>query len=218
MSMSNSPPASAQRAWWQAQTSAETVLVLAFLIIASVLGRLWLDQPNFKPSLAAAILAGAILRDWRLAVAVPFASLALTDGFLGVYEWPLMVAVYACLMLPVFWTRLTDSGTQWLSQRLGAGRSVAIRSLLELIRLNVGAAVSAVLFFAVTSWVVWTSTPWYSADWAGLSQAYLNALPFLRWMLQGNVVFLHGLLVVWIGYRAAACAVGANDVRPALPQ
>jgi hypothetical protein len=191
---------------------------MGLLIAASVLGRLWLDQPNFKPSLAAAILAGAILRDWRLAVAVPFASLALTDGFLGVYEWPLMVAVYACLTLPVFWSRATEGATRWLCERLGASRFGGARSLVELVGLNVGAAVSAVLFFAVTSWVVWTSTPWYTPDWTGLSQAYLNALPFLRWMLQGNVLFLQSLLVVWLAYRAAVIGLGANDVRPALPQ
>ena len=210
--------ATTTRAWWQAQTSAESALAMALLISASVVGRLWLDQPNFKPSLAAAILAGAILRDWRLAVVVPFGSLALTDGFLGVYEWPLMVAVYACLTLPVFWTRATESATRALLDRSGWNRSPVARPMLELIRLNAGAAVAAVVFFVVTSTVVWTSTPWYSQDWAGLSLAHVNALPFLRWMLQGNVVFLHGLLLVWLGCRALAGLAGANDVRPALPQ
>ncbi len=214
----NQTDAHATRAWWQAQTSAETVLAMAVLIGASVLGRLWLEQPNFKPSLAAAILAGAILRDWRLAMVVPFASLALTDGFLGVYEWPLMVAVYACLTLPVFWTRTTESATRWIIDRCGRQHSGMARPLVELVRLNAGAAASAVVFFVVTSAVVWTSTPWYSQDWAGLSQAYLNALPFLRWMLQGNVIFLHSLLLLWVGYRGLAGVLVTNDVRPALPQ
>lgn len=214
----NQTDAHATPAWWQAQTSAETVLAMAVLISVSVLGRLWLEQPNFKPSLAAAILAGAILRDWRLAMVVPFASLALTDGFLGVYEWPLMAAVYACLTLPVFWTRLTESTTRWVSDRCGQHHSAMVRPLVELIRLNAGAAAGAVVFFVVTSAVVWTSTPWYSQDLAGLSQAYINALPFLRWMLQGNVVFLQGLLLLWVGYRGLACFLVTNDVRPALPQ
>jgi hypothetical protein len=88
-----------------------------------------------------------------------------------------------------------------------------------LVFLNLGAIVSAVGFYLATSLAVWAVTPWYSGDAQGLWQAYLNALPFLRWMLQGNLWFLNLMVCVWAAYRLGAWSLSLrHDAQPALPQ
>lgn len=211
-------PSSRSVGWWQSSGQFESLAVAAILIIASIAGRLLLDQPNFKPSMAAAILAGAILGNWRLALSVPLVSALVTDVVLGFYEGPLMVAVYVCLALPVFW----HSWIQPLVDRCfptcrDHGIGTVRRMAIELGLLNVGAFLAAILFFLLTSFVVWSGTPWYPSSFAGLGQAYWNAVPFLRWMIQGNVLFLNALAVAWLSYRVVA-ALPVKNAQPALPQ
>lgn len=211
-------PSSRSVGWWQSSGQLESITVAAILIFASIAGRLLLDQPNFKPSMAAAILAGAILGNWRLALSVPLVSALVTDVVLGFYEGPLMVAVYVCLALPVFWhpwiQPLVD---RCFPNSRDHGIGTVRRMAIELGLLNVGAFLAAVLFYLITSFVVWSGTPWYPSSFAGLSQAYWNAVPFLRWMIQGNLLFLNALAVAWLSYRAVA-ALPIKNAQPALPQ
>lgn len=208
------------RRWWQTSSQLESIGLVVLLTIACVIGRLVLDQPNFKPSMAAAILAGAVLSQWRLAILVPVVSAIITDAILGTYEMPLMISVYLCLTLPVFWFRMVQGlATEhvpagWLGSRRGGVRQLVI----ELGLLNLGSVLAAVVFFVVTSFVVWIATPWYPSGFAGLSQAYWNAIPFLRWMIQGNLLFLNALATAWLTYRAVSLWALENDAQPALPQ
>ena len=206
--------------WWQTSSQWESIGLAVLLTIACVVGRLLLDQPNFKPSMAAAILAGAVLTRWRLAVMVPVVSAMATDLILGTYELPLMVAVYACMTLPVFWFRAIEPLTAWLLPFAGKdSRAKRTPSLvLDLALLNLGSVVAAIVFYTVTSFVVWSATPWYPDGFGGLSLAYWNAIPFLRWMIQGNLVFLNSLAIVWLVYRTALATVPTNDAQPVLPQ
>jgi hypothetical protein len=59
--MTSPHPSCKIRDWWRVSGTSESIGVILILIVACVGGRLLLDQPNFKPSMAAAILAGAIL-------------------------------------------------------------------------------------------------------------------------------------------------------------
>jgi len=208
------------RRWWQASSQLESIGLAVLLTVACVIGRLVLDQPNFKPSMAAAILAGAVLSQWRLAMLVPVVSAIITDMILGTYEMPLMISVYACLTLPVFWFRMVQGlATVHVSVGKHGSSWARVRQLaIELGLLNVGAVLAAVVFYVVTSFVVWSATPWYPSGFAGLSQAYWNAIPFLRWMIQGNALFLNALATAWLTYRAVSLWALENDAQPALPQ
>ncbi len=219
--MTSPHPSCKIRDWWRVTGTSESIGVILILIVACVGGRLLLDQPNFKPSMAAAILAGAILGNWRLAILVPLVSGLATDLILGTYELALMAAVYVCLALPVFWYRWVRSFTERYS-RVRSNSTVAkfVAVGCELVALNIGAVLSAIVFYLVTSLVVWCATPWYPTGIEGLSQAYWNAIPFMRWMIQGNLLFLNVLALTWLGYRAVsewAWSVD-NDAQPVLPQ
>lgn len=206
------------RSLWQTSTALESVGLAVALTVACIIGRLCLDQPNFKPSMAAAILAGVALSQWRLAVLVPLLSAIITDLILGTYELPLMIAVYACSVLPVFWFRVVEAARSFGSVAT-LRQTAAGRLALDLGVMNLGAVFAAIVFYVVTSFVVWSATPWYPAGSSGLAQAYWNAIPFLRWMIQGNLLFLNSLVVVWLAYRVISVhSVPVNDAQPILPQ
>lgn len=203
---------------WQTSSVWESVGLTVALTVACIVGRLYLDQPNFKPSMAAAILAGMALSQWRLAVLVPLLSAIATDMILGTYELPLMIAVYACSVLPVFWFRVVEA-TGSMGEVGSQRRTTVGRMVLDLGIMNLGAVLSAFVFYGVTSFVVWSSTTWYPAGFEGLSQAYWNAIPFLRWMIQGNLLFLNALAIVWLTYRVISVrSLPINDAQPVLPQ
>lgn len=153
------------------------VAVAAALCLFAVACRFWIDVPNFQPMMAVAMLAATWIRDWRWAVMVPALSLVLSDLWFGSYELPVMIAVYGCMVSPVLWVRMTD-------------RSPARNPLLRLLNWNLGGVSAALLFFIVTNFVCWAATPWYPPTWAGLMSCYWAAIPFLRWMVLGNLFFV----------------------------
>lgn len=164
--------------------SMQQVGLVVALTVFAVLGRLLIDTPNFKPTMAVALISGSLFKDWRYAVAAPLFSMLLTDFWLGGYEWPLMLAVYACMLAPVAWSR-------WIQPLFGQG----VLGLWS--GWNAGAVSAALLFFLVTNFACWMATPWYPQTWAGLSTCYFNAVPFLRWMVMGNLLFVNLLAAVW---------------------
>lgn len=168
-------------------------LALVVLCLVAIAGRLLIETPNFQPLIATAILAGAIVGNWRSAIFVPLAAMGLTDIWLGGYELPLMLAVYTCLLLPVFWAPL-------------AQRFLGKSPLLRLLGWNVGGFLAAILFFVVTNLVCWAATPWYPKTWAGLQHCYWAALPFFRWMALGNLCFVSLLGGGWLMLESTCIA------------
>ena len=48
---------------------------------------------------------------------------------------------------------------------------------------------ASLAFFFVTNLAVWYQASWYTRDAAGLWQCYLQALPFFRYTLSGDLLF-----------------------------
>lgn len=166
------------------------ILALVVLCLVAIAGRLLIETPNFQPLIATAIVAGAIVGHWRSAILVPLTAMGMTDIWLGAYEWPLMVAVYGCLLLPAFWAPFCR-------------RFLGSHPLVKWVGWNVGGVLAAVLFFVVTNLVCWAATPWYPKTWAGLQHCYWAALPFFRWMLLGNLCFVSVLGGIWLMLESA---------------
>ncbi len=145
-------------------------LIVLMLIILAVTTRLWLHVPNMTAVGAVALFAGAYLTRRSWAVAVPLAALALSDIWLGGYEPWVMASVYGSFALV---------GVLGLVLR-------ARRSPLAI----AGAAVaSSTLFFLITNFAVWATTPWYAKTFSGLMTSYTLGLPFFRNMLFGDLFF-----------------------------
>lgn len=84
-----------------------TILALAFILIAAAL-RVAPHPWNFTPIGAMALFSGAVLKDRRLAFGFPLLALFAGDLFTGLYNYRLMLIVYASFALSVaigFWLR-----------------------------------------------------------------------------------------------------------------
>lgn len=144
-----------------------TMLVVS-LIAAAAASRLLPHPPNLTSVTAIALFGGAMLADWRLAFLVPLAALFATDLVLGFHDQMPVVygsfALIVCLGL-------------WLQRRRSAATIAG------------AAIVSALLFFLTTNFGVWALDGMYPHTEAGLIACYTAALPFLRNMLEGDLLY-----------------------------
>jgi hypothetical protein len=159
----------------------ETALVVV-LIAVSVAGRLLWHPTQMAPVAAAGLLAGFLLRSRWLALCVPLLSMAISDVFLGSYNYNIMAAVYAAMCLPVL-------------------LSIALKKEVSIPRLVGCSLACSVSFFLISNTAEWAWGSLYSQDAAGLQQCFVMALPFFRNTLIGDLLWIsvlfavHGLVV-----------------------
>lgn len=182
----------AQGGGWACQA-----IMFALLVIGGVAVRLaGHELPNFAPVAALALFAGYFFRSALVAICVPLSVMAISDLFLGGYDWGIMVLVYGMLMFPILlrgWLRRTFV--------LGTGRFAGrFASLIGLLSCSL---LSSVLFFLVTNFGVWLGFPTYETSWSGLAECYAAAIPFFRYTLAGDLFFA----VVLFGSYALALAL-----------
>lgn len=177
--------------------NAAWVLLALALVALGVAGRYLDHAPNFTPAASIALFAGFAFPSRKAAVAVMLAIMLVSDFFLGFYEPLIMAAVYGMLLLP-----LAFRG--WL-RREGSDQA-------RFARVAVAAVVSSLAFFAVTNLAVWRE--WYEASWAGLASCYINALPFLKYTMAGDLAWSFGLFGA---YAAAMLALRSSAAAALTP-
>jgi hypothetical protein len=160
--------------WWH-------VLIFAVLVALAVVGRL--NQPawNVTPLAAATLFAGVYFAPAWLAALVPIAALALSNLWLKDYSSAAeMLAVYGCFLSPLLWRN-------WL------------RASPSFMRIFVSAVGCSTTFFLVTNLVVWSIRRGvaYENNLFGLGECYLAAIPFFRWMLQGDLAYCGLIFGAW---------------------
>ena len=161
----------------------------AFALLAfAVLGRLAPMPENFTPVAAVALFGGFLLpRGWQ-AIAVVWATLLITDLFLGLYNPALMATVYAAACAPiVLRSFLRKKPTVW--------------------RAGGCALAGSALFFVSTNTAVWLLGSGYTPDVQGLLAALSAGVPFWRTALIGDLVFATLLFGAWAaaGQAVPAC-------------
>lgn len=154
--------------------------------------------PNFSAVAACAIFAGFLFRRnlWA-ALGVPLAAMILSDAVIGGYEWRIMLVVYAALLAPVFLGR-------WVGASQPGLRRAAMVPLSSL-----GASV---LFFVSTNMAEWMFGVLYPPTPAGLAQCFISALPFFRYTVLGDMVFVTGLFGLWAAVAAIAPALARTTL------
>jgi hypothetical protein len=143
------------------------LLVGSGLVIVAAVGRVAPHPPNFVPIAAAALFAGFFFKNRVIALAIPLASLAMSDLAIGGYDWRIMCVVYAALAWPV-----------------------ALRTLVRRfsVRRIVGCSLaSSAVFYLVSNVAVWAFSPMYPVTFAGLTACYVAALPFLAFTVAGDL-------------------------------
>ena len=157
----------------------KTALIMLAIILLGIGSRIWLvDSPNFKPVAALALFAGFYFRSiWPAIVAIA-ATLVGSDLLLGVYETPVMLAVYASTALAIFVGVIVKRRFEQNSSRGLLFGKFAVASM----------AVS-VSFFVLTNFAVWAVGGWYPQTLSGLVDCFLAAIPFFRWTLISDFAF-----------------------------
>ena len=170
-------------------------LIVASLVLLNVLARLLPHPPQFTPLAATALIAGAIFSDRRWALLVPLLSMLISDSLIGTYDWPVMLTVYGCLCVPLL-----------LGKHLRQRTSVW--------RIGGAAVLSSLVFFVVTNFAVWACLSWYSHTADGLATCFVNALPFFRNTLFGDVCWSFGLFAAYQAIIASAPASRPARIAP----
>lgn len=144
------------------------IFFIVGMIVAAAALRLMPHPPNFTPVTAMAIFGGAVLTDKRSAFLIPLAAMFISDLVLGFYR--ITPVVYGCFALNVclgFWVR---------RHRNAVGIAGA-------------AMTGSVLFFIVTNLGVWGLQSLYPKTLTGLEACFINAIPFFRNTLSGDLIY-----------------------------
>ncbi|MBC8351527.1 MAG: hypothetical protein H8E66_06040 [Planctomycetes bacterium] len=177
--------------------------VFCGLVLVGALARVLLsDLPNFAPVAAIALFAGYFFRLRTVALFVPLAVMGISDFYIGSYDWHMMALVYGALMLPVFargilrrWFSLDNSATPLLAS---AG----------LLTSSLSASIS---FFVISNFGAWLWYGTYQQTVAGIIHCYVQAIPFFRYTLAGDLCFA---TVLFGGYALATKFAAARKTTP----
>jgi hypothetical protein len=158
------------------------VIACIVLLVLGIGARLLPHLPNATPITALAF-AGSLYFGKRMGLFLPLAALFISDAIIGFYDIRIMASVYISFAL-----------IGVLSSVQGKDRSVPATGLLVL--------ASPILFFIITNFAVWMFSPWYEKSFTGLMYAYELAIPFLRNMMIGDILYTSLLLgVLCVGIR-----------------
>jgi len=157
-------------------------VMLIGLVIFGFSSRLLIaDIPNFKPIAAIALFSGFFFRRTWMAMLTISLALLISDWQIGSYHWPIALSVYGILLAGCL------LGRYFIGQRSQSfGRRF---SKSDGLRTGAAALMMSCLFFAVTNFAVWASGLWYPQSTEGLINCYVNAIPFFKYTLAGDVFF-----------------------------
>ncbi len=158
------------------------LLLILALIAVGIAGRLMPHIPNATP-ITALVFACSLYFGRRVSLLVPLSVMFLTDFIIGFYNPVIMLSVYGSFLLVIL--------LSWWAQKnnsiIGIGYSVLA---------------SSVVFFIITNTTVWWFSPWYEKSFAGLLYCFELALPFLRNMMIGDLLYTPALLgCLYIAYN-----------------
>lgn len=171
----------------------------AALLMLGIGARFVPHLPNATPMSAIAMRARA--RFGYAGLAIPLLGMLLSDLVIGFYHWQVMAAVYASFALIGLMGAYAQAKT-------GALRALAL------------GAFGSVIFFLITNAAVWATSVWYAKNIAGLIACYVAGLPFLGFMLLGDMLFalvlLNRLPVLLERFNGGQSALGQKlEHRPA---
>lgn len=155
-----------------------------FLIIFAATLRLVPHPANFTPITAIGLFGGATLNK-KSGFILPLVSLIASDIFIGFDSWASRLSVYGSFLI------ITLLGAAVLKRKTWP-------------RIMGAAVLGSVIFYLITNLVILYPPVMYAHTWAGQIDSYINALPFLRNMMLGDLVYTSALFGVyaWATRRA----------------
>lgn len=183
----------------------KNLILAALFIVLGVAGRMALEAyPNIETLTAVSILAGALLGPY-LGLAVSLFSVVGSDMMIGntnilLYTW----SAWAVIGI--------------ISSLLKRGQHTQVAVWMDTLKFTGFGVVSTLFFYAWTNFGVWHLSGMYPHTLAGLELSYINALPFLRNQLLGNLLIVPALSVIMLSaYKYLPALVSKRvDVKVAL--
>jgi len=157
-------------------------IIIAFVLTAfAIIVRMVIHGYNVEPIMAVSILAGVLLGP-ELGFAVALFSVIGTDVLIG--NTPILLYTWSA------WAMIGVASA--VIKRYNFKKIQVWQDALKLTGMGV---VGTVFFYLWTNFGVWHIGGLYPHTWLGLVDSYVNALPFLRNQLLGNLVIVPGLSV-----------------------
>lgn len=148
------------------------ILAAGALVAVGIAGRLVPHLPNATPVTAITYAGGKYLgKTW--AVLIPLAAMVLSDVVIGFYDWKVLLSVYASFA--------AIGALSGFLKKVPNGAALTVLA-------------APFLFFIITNFAVWLTSPWYAKTLAGLFECFVLGLPFLRNMFFGDAVFTFAIL------------------------
>ena len=154
-------------------------LALVLMVIAA-LTRLLPHPPNFTPLGAIGLFGAAYLERRWLALAVPFATLFLTDLFIN--------NVLYSAFYPSF-TWITSWWTYAAFATIIAAGWIFLRGKVAPLRIAGASLTASTLFFLITNTGTWVESGLYPPTFSGLLTCYAAGIPFFGNTVMGDLFF-----------------------------
>lgn len=171
-------------------------LVFLALVTLGVVTRLIpyytpVESWNLNAVAAIAVFSGFYFRNWMVALVAAALPMLVGDAIIQKYDMRMMALIHASQLLPVFLG-------PWLREKLG------------LARIGIAALAASIVFFVVSNGAYWWCYKAHTT--AELTKAYVDAIPFFRGTLLGNLAFSAVMFGVY------AVAVHRGWIADAKPQ
>ena len=157
------------------------LLIVSGMVFIAAFVRLIPHPPNFAPIAAMALFGGAYFNKKWAAFLLPLLAMFITDLIIGFHAT--MWAVYISFVI------IVGSGMFLIKQK-------------KVTNIILASVSSSVLFFVITNFGLWISTPYYAKTGAGLAACYTAAIPFFHYTLLGDIFFVSLMFGVYELVRA----------------
>ena len=144
------------------------ILIVSLFILLGILSRAIPHPWNFTPILAIALVLSVYL-GWKYSVLGMFLIMIFSDALIGFYDFEVMLAVYACLLMSIAF-----------------GTFIQRKKPSTILLATLG---GSLLFFFVTNWAVWQFGTMYPHTFNGFINSYTMALPFFKNSLIGDIFY-----------------------------
>jgi len=141
-----------------------------FLIVFGAILRFLPHEANFAPISAIALFGGVYLNR-KLAIVLPLAAMIVSDIFIGFDSFQSRTTVYGSFILIGFIG-------MWLKNHK------------TFVNVATSTVAGSLLFYLITNFAYFYPAGMYTHDLAGVVQSYINALPFLRGTLLGDIFYV----------------------------
>lgn len=161
--------------------SKKSFFILSVFILLAALSRLLPHPTNFTPIGAIALFGAAYFTDKKWALIVPLAAIWISDILLN-------NIVYSSFYDGFAWF---TSGFLYI---FGGFALIVVLGYYLLKKITVGriltgAIGASVIFYIVSNFGVWVSSPMYPLTFEGLVACYVAAIPFFHYTLAGNIIY-----------------------------